>query len=169
MKHMLTLVLMLAGCASTPIVDQAGVDQEAYDADLKECQYYADQVNSGQIIATSSALTGLFGGLLSMAVGDESSAKKAAGAGAIHRPAGLPADGAVTGRDGAGGGRAHPRSAPLLAQSHPRPPPARRGGPACARPSWPVAGSAGGPPQRPPRSRREEAPPQGLWVCGSSC
>jgi outer membrane murein-binding lipoprotein Lpp len=25
----LTLVLMLAGCASTPIVDQAGVDQEA--------------------------------------------------------------------------------------------------------------------------------------------
>ena len=62
----LTLVLLLAGCASTPIVDQAGVDQEAYDADLKECQYYADQVNSGQIIATSSALTGLFGGLLSM-------------------------------------------------------------------------------------------------------
>jgi outer membrane lipoprotein SlyB len=77
----LTLVLMLAGCASTPIVDQAGVDQEAYEADLKECQYYADQVNSGQIIAASSALTGLFGGLLSMAVGDESSAKKAAGAG----------------------------------------------------------------------------------------
>jgi hypothetical protein len=77
----LTLVLMLAGCASTPIVDQAGVDQEAYEADLKECQYYADQVNSGQIIAASSALTGLFGGLLSMAVGNESSAKKAAGAG----------------------------------------------------------------------------------------
>jgi len=25
----LTLVLLLAGCASTPIVDQAGVDQEA--------------------------------------------------------------------------------------------------------------------------------------------
>ena len=50
-------------------------------ADLKECQHYADQVNSGQIIAVSSALTGLFGGLLSMAVGDESSAKKAAGAG----------------------------------------------------------------------------------------
>ena len=45
----LTLVSLLAGCASTPIVDQAGVDQEAYEADLKECQYYADQVNSGQI------------------------------------------------------------------------------------------------------------------------
>ena len=64
-------------------VYQAGVDPEGYEADLKECQYYADQVNSGQIVASKGALTGLFGGLLSMAVGSESSAKKSAGAGVM--------------------------------------------------------------------------------------
>jgi hypothetical protein len=69
-------LLLLLGCATTPIVDQAGVDPEGYEADLKECQYYADQVNSGQIVASKGALTGLFGGLLSMAAGSESSAKK---------------------------------------------------------------------------------------------
>ncbi len=77
----LMLVLFLLGCATTPIVDTAGVNPEGYAADLKECQVYANQVNGVQITATKSALTGLFGGLLSMAVGSESSAKKAAGAG----------------------------------------------------------------------------------------
>ena len=76
-------LLLLLGCATTPIVDQAGVDPEGYEADLKECQYYADQVNSGQIVASKGALTGLFGGLLSMAAGSESSAKKSAGAGVM--------------------------------------------------------------------------------------
>ena len=74
-------IFVLSACATAPIVDQAGVDRQPYEADLKACQHDAEQVNSGQVIATKSALTGLFGGLLSMAVGDGSGAKKAAGAG----------------------------------------------------------------------------------------
>jgi len=75
------LVLCLMGCKAAPIVDQAGIDPERYEADLKACQYYAGQVNSARIVASKGALTGLFGGLLGLAVGSESNAKKSAGAG----------------------------------------------------------------------------------------
>ena len=65
-------IFVLSACATAPIVDQAGVDRQPYQADLKACQHDAEQVNSGQVIATKEALTGLFGGSLNMAVGDGS-------------------------------------------------------------------------------------------------
>ena len=74
-------IFVLSASATAPIVDQAGVDRQPYQADLKACQHDADQVNSGQVIATKEALTDLFGGSLSMAVGDGLGSKKAAGAG----------------------------------------------------------------------------------------
>ena len=39
------LMLLAAGCASDPIVDMHGVDQEKYDSDLAACREYADQVD----------------------------------------------------------------------------------------------------------------------------
>jgi hypothetical protein len=62
-------LLLLAGCAADPIVDQRGVDPEQYALDMAECQSYADQVDTGKEAAKQAGLTGLVGGVLAGAFG----------------------------------------------------------------------------------------------------
>jgi outer membrane lipoprotein SlyB len=58
---LLALMLLAAGCASDPIVDMKGVDQERYRQDLAECRDYADQVDVARS-AGGGALLGAAGG-----------------------------------------------------------------------------------------------------------
>jgi len=57
-------LLLLAGCAADPIVDQRGIDPEQYALDIAECQGYADQVDTSKEVAKQAGLTGLVGGVL---------------------------------------------------------------------------------------------------------
>lgn len=83
----LLLPLVVAACASDPIVDTKGVDPLRYQADLAECRQYADQVS----VAGSAAGGGLFGGAAGAAVG--------AAVGAVT---GNPGTGAAVGAAGGG-------------------------------------------------------------------
>lgn len=88
---------LLLGCATgqSPyvgsrdvIVDTAGVDMYAYQRDLAECRSYADQVPMASRAGVGVVGGAVVGGLLGAAVGDSSSAKRAAGAGAVVGGAG---------------------------------------------------------------------------------
>jgi len=82
--------LLLASCSSiedltgnNPIIDTQGVNFARYDADLLQCQDYADEVAIAQK-AGSGAVTGaLVGGVFGAVIGDSDTAKKGAGIGAI--------------------------------------------------------------------------------------
>ena len=79
MKKSLCLLLILTGCAGyRPIVDTKGVDLNRYEADLKECQQYADQVSP----ATSTAGGAAAGALLGAAIGALFGNRQSAGQGA---------------------------------------------------------------------------------------
>ena len=69
------VLAVAAGCARAPIVDtaQPGFDTVAYQQDLAICQHFADQVDPGERVVTSSlvgaaagaalgAIAGAFGG-----------------------------------------------------------------------------------------------------------
>ncbi len=47
--------MLMAGCASKPIVDTYNVDMVQYQKDLAECEDIARQVDSGQIALSSAA------------------------------------------------------------------------------------------------------------------
>lgn len=52
-------VLLLAGCAAPrPLVDMKGVDPARYEADLAECQKYAEQVGGPGAGAAAGAVIG---------------------------------------------------------------------------------------------------------------
>ena len=61
----IVLIVLLSGCASyRPIVDSRGVNNAAYESDLRECQAYADQVSPGG----HTAIGAIIGGGLSLAL-----------------------------------------------------------------------------------------------------
>ena len=79
---------LLAGCAGRDpggrvIVDMKGVDPYQYQADLAECEDYADQVAVGEQAVTGAAAGAVVGGLVGAAVGDSGTAQRSAGAGAV--------------------------------------------------------------------------------------
>ena len=98
MKNFLIALLAISviGCASyLPVADLKGVDQMAYEKDLKECQALAEEVNpTGKAIA--GAVAGAVVGALLGSVGGG----RMAGVGA---QAGLVAGGATGAANGAGG------------------------------------------------------------------
>ena len=49
------LCLVLASCASKPIVDTYNIDTAQYEKDLAQCEEIAEQVASGEITAKSAA------------------------------------------------------------------------------------------------------------------
>lgn len=85
---------LLAGCAgfadpSGAIVDLKGVDREQYEADLADCQGYADEVPIGKHVGTGAAA----GAVVGAAAGAVSGANKtgigqSAGVGAVYGGAG---------------------------------------------------------------------------------
>lgn len=93
------LVSMITGCANTganyrPVVDTKGVDLNRYEADLGECQQYANQTaGAGQSAAAGAAAGAIFGAVLAAAAGGGASRKSTAGVGAVTGAAGAAGQG----------------------------------------------------------------------------
>ena len=62
-------LMIIAGCASKPIIDPKGVNMVKYDQDLNECDAYADQVE-----VTKRAAGGPAGGAVASSDQDRSPA-----------------------------------------------------------------------------------------------
>jgi len=97
MKKLIALcaftVVAVVGCAGAdvrPLVDMKGVNQSAYESDLKDCQAYAQQQSGmGSTAAKGAAAGVVVGGLLGLVTGGNSSGiAQAAGAGAVIGGAG---------------------------------------------------------------------------------
>lgn len=74
----------LLACGHDPIiVDQRGVDPRLYVADVRECEQYAEQVNSVEKVARGAAVGGVVGGLIGAAVGNSQTAGSVAGVGVV--------------------------------------------------------------------------------------
>ena len=65
------LVLFLIGCASKPVIDNKGVDMQAYEQDLAECQDIVEQLESGKTIAKSAAFGAAVVGAISLIAGGD--------------------------------------------------------------------------------------------------
>jgi len=83
----------LLGCAGAdvrPLVDMKGVNQSAYESDLKDCQAYAkDQSGMGESAAKGAGAGAVVGGLLGLVTGgNKTGIVQAAGAGAVIGGAG---------------------------------------------------------------------------------
>jgi len=92
------VVIAAVGCAGAdvrPIVDMKGVNEAAYEKDLRECQDYAkEQSGMGSTAAKGAGAGAVVGGLLGLVTGGNASGiAQAAGAGAVIGTAG----GAFTG------------------------------------------------------------------------
>lgn len=88
-----SVAVLVAGCASKPIVDMKGVDEAKYEQDLAECEEYAKQApGPGSGAAGGAVIGGAIGYGVGRAIG-------------IHDPSALGRGGAVAGgARGAGGG-----------------------------------------------------------------
>lgn len=93
MKTGITLLgifcIALAGCASDRIIiDKKGVSMAQYAQDRRECEAYADEVNTGEQVAEGAAVGAVVGGAIGAIFGDSSTAGRGAGAGAVSGAAG---------------------------------------------------------------------------------
>jgi hypothetical protein len=66
----LLAALVLASCASKPIVDTHNVDMAQYERDLADCEEIAEQVESGKITAKSAAFGAGVGAAYGVVGGD---------------------------------------------------------------------------------------------------
>src|SRR6056297_3033635 len=57
----LVATLLLAGCASDPIIDDTAVDSVQYQKDLEECREVAQQVKAASTIGKSALFSAAFG------------------------------------------------------------------------------------------------------------
>jgi len=89
MNKLLMLLLvpgMVLGCRATddrPIVDMQGVSTAQYNADLVDCQAYADEVEAGRQVARGAVGGAVVGGVVGAVVGNSDTAQRTAGAGAV--------------------------------------------------------------------------------------
>lgn len=96
MKKLIAVILIISmtGCATyRPVVDTKGVDMNAYNNDLRECQAYAEQVNPADHAAAGAIAGAVFGALLGAAMGNRSLAGRTAGVGALSGMAGAGGEG----------------------------------------------------------------------------
>lgn len=95
----LSLSLSLVACANTganyrPIVDSKGIDYNKYEADLKDCQQYANQtLDAAQTAAIGAGVGALFGAVLAAAAGSRYDRGATARVGALTGAAGGAAQG----------------------------------------------------------------------------
>lgn len=92
------VVAVTVGCAGAnvrPLVDMKGVNESAYESDLRDCQNYAQQQSGmGETAAKGAGAGAVVGGLLGLVTGgNKTGIAQAAGAGAVIGGAG----GAFTG------------------------------------------------------------------------
>ena len=93
MKKLLFLPLffILCGCVSSQdglpsvriIIDQAGIDINAYNNDLFECRQYAGQINAGSDALSGAIAGAIVGALVGAALDNSDTAKRTGGYGAI--------------------------------------------------------------------------------------
>jgi hypothetical protein len=74
---------LLAGCASKPIIDTAGVDMQQYHDDMADCDSIAQQVDVDGSVAASAGLGALIGAAFGLLTGDSSAVAYGAGWGAV--------------------------------------------------------------------------------------
>jgi hypothetical protein len=81
------ILYLLSGCAGTPrpIIDAKGADMDQYQADLAECEQYADEVDVAGGMARSAVVGAILGAAMGAITGDLG---PAAGLGAIGGGAG---------------------------------------------------------------------------------
>jgi len=77
--------MLLAGCASDPIIDNTSVDPVAYQKDLEECEQVAQQVRTAATVGKSTMFAAAFGAALGAITGN---AARGAGTGAVSGAAG---------------------------------------------------------------------------------
>ena len=82
--------LMFTACKATddllgnePIVDMQGVNIVAYEADLVDCQAYADQVQIGRQTAVGTVAGAAVGSVFGAIIGDSGTTQRGAGVGAV--------------------------------------------------------------------------------------
>lgn len=85
---LLCVVTALSACASTRnggnvIIDTQGVDMQAYQNDLVQCQAYAEEVSVGQQAAEGAAVGAVVTGAIGAVVGGQRTAERGAAAGGI--------------------------------------------------------------------------------------
>jgi hypothetical protein len=80
---LLAVVTLAAGCASEPIVDQRGVDENAYQRDLAECRAYAAEVDTVGETLKGGAVGAAVGGVFGAIWGDRNMVERGAGTGAV--------------------------------------------------------------------------------------
>ena len=81
----LVSLIVLSACSSLqdkPIVDLKGVNLSQYNADLAECEVYADGVSVTNKTAEGAVAGTLIGGVVGATAGGTSRAKRGAGTGA---------------------------------------------------------------------------------------
>ena len=83
-------LLSLASCGSiedlsgnNPIIDTQGVNMARYDADLAQCEAYADEVAIAQKAGAGAVSGAVVGGVLGAIVGNSDTAQRGAGIGAV--------------------------------------------------------------------------------------
>ena len=83
------IVFGLCACTSVekltgrePIIDMAGVDPEALEQDMAECEVYADQVEVARQTAAGAATGAVVGGVVGAVFGNGETAARTAGVGA---------------------------------------------------------------------------------------
>ncbi|MDZ4730586.1 MAG: hypothetical protein SH820_11660 [Xanthomonadales bacterium] len=83
----ISFCLLLAACASKPIIDTQGVDLVQYQEDLQDCGEIAEQINTGAAVAKSAgagaAVGAAFGVVTSVITGDTSAIGYSAAYGAV--------------------------------------------------------------------------------------
>ena len=83
MKKPVLLLLLVAGCASDPIVDRKGLNDVKYRQDLAECRTYTEEVSTAKEAAERGAVGVAVGAVSGSITGNSSTAGRVAGAGAV--------------------------------------------------------------------------------------
>ena len=81
----IAILLALAACTTTDeiIIDQQGVDMNAYQRDLAECQHYAAGVRTEEKAVKGAGSGAVVGGLVGAITGGAEGAARGAGVGAV--------------------------------------------------------------------------------------
>lgn len=78
-------ILLCVSCTTTDeiIIDDKGVDMSRYEADLRQCQGYSEQVAVGEKATKGAASGAVVGGLIGAVGGGHRSVEQSAGVGAV--------------------------------------------------------------------------------------
>ena len=86
---LISSIFLLSACTgffdpSGAIVDLKGVDMEQYEADLADCQSYADEVPIAKHVGTAAAAGAVVGAAAGVISGNSTSAARGAGYGGVY-------------------------------------------------------------------------------------